>query len=113
MASLTTGLQRYGTNYTAAVFPCKNSVFDVAGTTIYILDVTGGLKSWASGRSAFLNNLGGTNKDEIPAYTAFLIVPGATITTDDTKVSFGTAIAGSGGSTGNYLLLEDNTTITL
>ena len=112
MATLTTGLQRYGTNYTAAVFPCKNSVFDVAGTTIYILDVSGGLKSWASGRSAFLNNLGGTNKDEIPAYTAFLILPGAAITTDDTKVSFGTAIAG-GSSGGNYLLLEDSTTITL
>jgi hypothetical protein len=97
MASLTTGVQRYGTNYLATVFACTSSAFDVAGTAIYILDATGGLKSWASGRASFLNNLGGTNKDEIPPYTAFLVLPGASITTDDTKLSFGTAIASGSG----------------
>jgi hypothetical protein len=93
MATLSTGIQQYGTNYRSAVFVCASSFLDVTGTTIYILDTTGGLKSWASGRASFLNNLGGVNKDEIPAYAAFLILPGGAITTDDTKLSFGTAIA--------------------
>lgn len=100
MGSLTSGVQRFGTNITASSFVCTGSIFDVAATTIIILDNTGGFKSWKQGRASFLNNLPGTNKDEIPAYTAFLVLPGSSITTDDTKFSFGTVIpTGSGSET--------------
>jgi hypothetical protein len=102
MANLTTGVQQYGFNFLATPFVCTGSPLDTNGTFIYILDSTGGLKSWAK-RASFLNNLGGTNKDEIPPYAAFLILPGSNITTDDTKLSFGTAIVGS-SSNSNWLL---------
>jgi hypothetical protein len=96
MAILTTGIKQYGVNFLGVPYVCTGSPVDTVDTFIYILDSTGGLKSWAK-RASFLNNLGGTNKDEIPPYTSFLIIPGATITTDDTKISFGTAIASGGG----------------
>jgi len=108
MANLTSGIQRYGTNYTPTVVPCTGSPFDVAGTTIYILDTTGGLKSWASGRASFLNNLGGSSKDEIPPYTAFLVLPGGTIVTDDSKLSFGTPIVGATGGIFIDVPIEEN-----
>lgn len=95
MANLTSGVQRFGTNITASSFVCIGSIFDVSGTAIVILDNTGGFKSWKQGRASFLNNLTGTNKDEIPAYTAFLILPGSNITTNDATLSFSTAIQSS------------------
>lgn len=103
MAILTANVQRLGTNYLATPFNCVGSIFDVTGTTIFIRETSGTLRSWRSGRSAALNNLPGTNKDQIPAYTAFQILPTAQITTNDVVLSFGTAISNGSGSASNWL----------
>lgn len=101
MANLSNGVQQYGTNYLSTPFVLTSSVFDVSGTTIFILDSGGSYKSWKQGRAVFLNNLPGTNKDQIPPYTAFQVLPGANITSDDTKLSFGTTIVSNSSGTGS------------
>lgn len=106
MANLTQGVQQYGTNIQSSALTLAGSVFAVGATTVFVLDSSGSYKSWQNGRSSFLNTT-----STIPAYTAFQILPGASIVTDDTKLSFGTAIASGGGSSTNRLLLEDGTFI--
>lgn len=102
MATLTANVQRFGVNFLATPFNCIGSVFDVTGTTVLIREANGTLRSWRSGRSAALNNLPGTGKDQIPAYTAFQVLPTAAITTNDAVLSVGTAIpTGSGNATPN------------
>lgn len=99
MATLAAGVQRLGTNYLSTAFACTGSVFAVGTTIVFVRDSSGTLRSWQNGRSAFLNTLPGTNKDEVSAYTAFQILPSASITTDDNRFSFGTAIVSGGGGT--------------
>lgn len=92
MANLSQGVQQYGTNLQSTPLTLTGSAFAVANTTTFILDSTGAYKSWQNGRSSFLNTI-----SAIPAYTAFQILPGGSITTDDTKLSFGTIIPSGGG----------------
>ena len=101
MATLSAGIQQYGTNIKNTNFVLTGSPLDTSGTTVFVLDSSGGYRSWKQGRASFLNNLSGTNKDEIPAYAAFQVLPGASITTDDTKLSFGTSFSGGGGTSLN------------
>jgi hypothetical protein len=101
MATLTANAQRLGTNYKNAAFVSTGSVFAVGTTTVFIREANGTLRSWQNGRASFLNTLPGTNKDEIPAYTAFQVLPSQEIITDDSLLSFGTTIATGGGTTVN------------
>jgi hypothetical protein len=106
MATLSQGIQRYGTNLQSTALTLTGSIFAVGVTTVFVLDSSGSYKSWQNGRSSFLNTT-----SSIPAYTAFQIIPGASITTDDAKLSFGTVISGGGTSSINRLLLEDGSTV--
>lgn len=93
MANLSQGVQRFGVNLQSAPLTLTGSSLDTGtGTTIYYFDSSGNLRSWVKGRASGLNTLLGANKDQLPAYAPFQINPGGTITTDDTKLSFETAI---------------------
>lgn len=92
MANLTNGIQQYGTNITASPVILTGSPFAVGDTTIFVLNSSGSFISWQNGRANFLNTI-----NAIPAFTAFQVRPGGSITTNDAQLSFGTTI--SGGST--------------
>ena len=98
MATLAANVQRFGVNLQASSMTLSGSVFDVSGTKVTILDSSGNFKSYTNGASAFLNTT-----TVIPAFSAFQILPKASIVTDDTLVSFGTTINGSSSSS-NWLI---------
>jgi hypothetical protein len=101
MANLSLGVQQYGTNIQSFPLVLSGSIFAVGNTTIFVLDAFGSYKSWQNGRSSFLNTI-----SSIPAYTAFLVLPGGNIATDDSKLSFGTVIStGSSPTTNSNALL--------
>lgn len=97
MANLSANVQQYGTNITGSPFSLSESVFAVGTTTVFVLNNSGSFISWQNDRAAFLNTL-----TAIPAFTAFQVRPGGSITTNDSILSFGTLIpTGSGtGLTG-------------
>lgn len=94
MAVLTQSVQQYGVYLGSSPFTLAGSVFATGSTTIFVLNASGSFLSWQNGRSSFLNTL-----SAIPAFTAFQILPGGAITTNDAVFSFGTTIATGGGST--------------
>lgn len=84
--NLTQNVQRYGANITNAAIALAGSPFAAGNTTVFVLNTSGSYQSWQNGRASFLNTI-----SSIPAYSAFQVLPGAAITTQDSQVSFGSA----------------------